>query len=122
MAQALFVRSETYPYIPLFAVRVARNVNPPQLRLLLGPEAVGGSEEMSGGEETAGTVMNSIVPQTGQPQTHPNTVTLLTRNQGGNHLENVMFRGCLTIHGNWPSFAREPPMILDVLTVTCPQG
>ena len=33
-----------------------------------------------------------------------------------------MVRGCLTIHGNWPSLAREPPIILDVLAVTWPQG
>ena len=97
---------------------VGRDVNPPQSALLLGSEAVGGSEEMPGGEKTAGTVVNSIVPQTGQPQTHPNTVTLLPTNKGKNPHENVMVRGCLTIHGNWPSFAREPPIILDVLAVT----
>ena len=103
-------------------MRVARYVNSPQSGLLLGSEAVGGSEEMSGGEKTAGTVVKSIVPQTGQPQTLTNTTTLLPTNKGENHDENVMFRGCLTIHGNWPSLAREPPIILDVLTVTCPQG
>ena len=46
----------------------------------------------------------------------------LPTNKGKIQHENVMFRGCLTIHGNWPSFAREPPIILGVLTVTCPQG
>ena len=74
----------TYPNICLLVVRVARYVNPPQSGLLLGSEAVGGSEEMSGGEKTPGTVVNSIVPQTGQPQTHPNTLTLTANKQRKN--------------------------------------
>ena len=65
------LRRKTYPYVCLFVERVARDVNPPQPSLLLRPEAVGGREEMPGGEKTAGTVVNSLVPQTGQPQTHP---------------------------------------------------
>ena len=121
----MFLGLKTHHNILIFPREVWWDDDLPQVCPTLVPEAVGGRQDVAGREEAARALLDTWVPQTAQLiiQWHCEADHMAVWPRHGKNT--VMLRGCLTIHGNCPSFALWPPMILGVLVLTSllrPQG